>query len=109
MTDVNKSQRMRDYFNEHDGEVSISEVEDEVGIRYQFAYQVLRRHCRKNDIELPTTQNNGETKKDRMIEMWEDGLSISEVAKEVDTNYSYAWSTIDEHRKDKKQEDNEEA
>lgn len=100
MADINKSARMRQYFDEHDGDVSIAEVADEIGVRYQFAYQVLRRHCRKNDLELPTSNNSGPTKKDEMIELWEEGMAIADIAKAVDTNYSYAWSTIDAYRKD---------
>jgi len=108
MSKVNKSQQMRDLFVENP-EKDISEIADDVGVRYAFAYQVIRRFVdKREDMEMPTKRNNGEpSKKDKMIQMYEDGASIADCAKAVDTNYSYAWKTIDDYRKKQQSEDTE--
>jgi len=97
---ANKSQQMRTFFDDNDGDVTIREVADEIGVRYQYAYQVIKRHCNKNDLEFPSGQG-GETKADKIRELYDDGLSIGDIAKQLNTNYTYCWSVVDKHRKNK--------
>jgi len=98
---VNKSKQMREFFEQNDCDVSIREVADEIGVRYQYAYQVIRRYCNKNDVELPTNNSDGETKADKIRSMWDDDMTIGDIAKELNTNYTYVWSVVDKYRKNK--------
>jgi len=99
MSKINKSQKMREIF-ENNEDITIKEIADEVEVRYAFAYQVIRRYCDKNELEMPT-ENTENTKKERIIELYEEGYSIADCSKEVDTNYSYAWKVVDDYRKSK--------
>jgi len=96
---MNKSQKVRNLF-EKNPNMSVSEIAEEVGIRYAFAYQVLRRHVDKNDnLEMPT-KNSENSKADTIREMFDKGLTIGEIAKKLNTNYSYCWQVCDKHRKE---------
>lgn len=94
---MNKSKAMRNYFVENDGDVTISDIANEVNVRYAFAYQVIRRFCDDSDYEMPTNEG-GVTKADKIRNLYDDGLTIGEIAKQLNTNYSYCWSVVDEYR-----------
>jgi len=100
---MTKSAQIREMFKENE-DITISEIAEELDIRYQYVYQVLRKYCAENDVEMPVN-NNGETKADKIRELWDDGMTIGDIAKELETNYTYCWSVVDKYRKDDNGED----
>lgn len=99
---MNKSKQMREYFDEKresEENITIAEIAENQDVRYAFAYQVIRRYCDKNNYEMPTN-NTGDSKADTIRQLFDDGLTIGEIAKQLNTNYSYCWQVCDEHRKD---------
>jgi len=97
---MNKSQNIRNIFKENDYKIGISEVAEKAEVRYQFAYQVIKRYCNKNDVEFPTNQNK-ESKADKIRKLYDEGKAIGDIAKELNTNYTYCWAVVDKHRKNK--------
>jgi len=79
--------------------MNISEIRDELGYRYQFCYQVIKRYCNKNDIEFPTNKNNKESKAAKIRKLYDSGMNMGEISKKLNTNYTYVWSVCDKHRK----------
>lgn len=97
---MSKSEMFRKLYEEN--EMSISEISKKTGNVYSFVYSVIERHCDKNDIELRTkSQSNKNTKANKFRELYDEGLTIGEIAKETNSNYSYVWSVIDKYRKNK--------
>jgi len=98
---MNKSQMIRNTFKESEHELNISEMSEKLEIRYQFVYQVIKRYCNKNDIEFPTNKKNKISKADKIRKLYDENKTIGEISKELNTNYTYCWSVVDKHRKNK--------
>jgi len=98
---MNKSANIRNIFDESNHEMSISAIAEKANVRYQFAYQVIKRYCNKNDIKFPANAKNKKSKADKIREMYDENMTIGAIAKELNTNYTYAWQVCDKHRKNK--------
>lgn len=87
-TSLSKSKRFIKLYN--DG-MEIKEIASLCNVRYNFVYNVISNHCRMNDVELRTNQINGSSKKVMIEELFKQGKSNTEIAKELKTNYNYVY------------------
>ena len=75
----------------YDGGLEIKDVATTLGIKYNFAYNVISNYCRMNDVELRTNKNKGDSKKSQIIALLGQGKTKTEVATEMKCNYNYVF------------------
>lgn len=90
---MNKSEMMREMFKKGK---TVSEVSHELNANYAYCYGVYQRWQTKlgNDYHMM----KGETKSNKIVEMFKSGKTVSEIAKELNSNYSYVWSVCNKVR-----------
>ena len=87
-TTLSKSQKFITLYNEG---LEIKEIASLFNVRYNFVYNVVSNYCRMNEIELRTNQVKGSSKKVMIEELFKQGKSNTEIAKELKTNYNYVY------------------
>ena len=87
-TTLSKSQKFITLYNEG---LEIKEIASLFNVKYNFVYNVVSNYCRMNDVELRTNQVNGSSKKVMIEELFKQGKSNTEIAKELKTNYNYVY------------------
>ena len=85
---TSKSKAMIELYNEG---LEIKQIAQAMDVRYNFVYNVISNHCRKNDVELRTNKENGNSKKVKIEELFKQGKSNTEIAKELKTDYNYVY------------------
>lgn len=84
--EVSKSAKIKGLF---DMGFETKEIAELLGIRYNFAYNVIQNYAFTTGIEFETTRKN--TKKDEVCRLFDEGKNNTEVAKELKMNYNYVW------------------
>ena len=92
-TTLSKSKKFIKLYNEG---LEIKEISSLFNVRYNFVYNVISNHCRMNDIELRTNQSTGSSKKQLILELFNQGKSNTEISKELKTNYNYVYKITKE-------------
>ena len=87
-TTLSKSQKFITLYNEG---LEIKEIASLFNVRYNFVYNVVSNYCRMNEIELRTNKVNDSSKKVMIEELFKQGKSNTEIAKELKTNYNYVY------------------
>lgn len=87
------SQKIRDLF--HLG-YAIKEISILVGVRYNFAYNVISNYVNIQDIE--THKTTKESKGDKIVEMYLEGQKPKDIAKALRSNVNYVYQTINKYR-----------
>lgn len=87
--EVSKSARMKQLF---DLGLSVKEIAEAVGVRYNFAYNVVSNYCMQEGIEIEKQKRGG--KKEQIIKLHKEGKSNKEIAIELKTNYNYVYSVL---------------
>ena len=87
-TTLSKSKKFITLYNEG---LEIKEIASLFNVRYNFVYNVISNYCRMNEVELRTNQVNGSSKKVMIEELFKQGKSNTEIAKELKTNYNYVY------------------
>ena len=87
-TTLSKSKKFITLYNEG---LEIKEIASLFNVRDNFVYNVVSTYCRMNEIELRTNQVNGSSKKVMIEELFKQGKSNTEIAKELKTNYNYVY------------------
>ena len=85
---TSKSKAMIELYN--DG-LEIKEIATAMQVRYNFVYNVVSNYCRMNEVELRTNKVDGSSKKAQIEQLFKDGKSNTEIAKELKTNYNYVY------------------
>lgn len=93
-----KSKRIKQLF---DHGLEIKEIAKIMGIRYNFAYNVISNYILINDIEVIQEK---ETKKSAAFKLFDQGKSIKEVVSELKMNYNHAWKIFQEWKKEAEEE-----
>lgn len=75
----------------YNGGLEIKEIASLLNVRYNFVYNVISNYCRMNEVELRTNQVDGSSKKVLIEELFKQGKSNTEIAKELKTNYNYVY------------------
>ena len=87
-TTLSKSKKFITLYNEG---LEIKVIASLFNVRHNFVYNVVSNYCRMNEIELRTNQVNGSSKKVMIEELFKQGKSNTEIAKELKTNYNYVY------------------
>lgn len=85
---ASKSKAMIELYNSG---LEIKQIAQALDVRYNFVYNVVSNYCRMNDVELRTNKENGNSKKVKIEELFKQGKSNTEIAKELKTNYNYVY------------------
>jgi DNA-directed RNA polymerase specialized sigma subunit len=88
----------RMYFDEGK---EVSEISKETGIRYQMVYNIVSESCLKRGIEM-RVREKGDSKKDRIVELFKEGRSLKDIARECDTYYNYVSKVVNRHLNESK-------
>ena len=88
-----KSAAMIELYNQG---LEIKQIADAMGVRYNFVYNVVSNFCRMNDVELRTNKNKENSKKVLIEQLFKEGKSNTEIAKELKTNYNYVYKITKE-------------
>ena len=83
---MSKSAKVKALFDQG---YEVKVISDMVGIRYNFAYNVIRNYIVVSDVEVVTEKK--ETKKDSVFKLFDIGKTLAEVSKELKMNYNYVW------------------
>jgi len=83
---MSKSAKVKALFDQG---YEVRQVANMVGIRYNFAYNVIRNYIVVNDVQVEETKK--ESKKDVVWAMFDQGITVGQVSKELKMNYNYAW------------------
>lgn len=87
--EVSKSARMKQLF---DLGLSVKEIAEAMGVRYNFAYNVVSNYCMQEGIEIEKQKRGG--KKEEIIKLYKEGKSNKEIAIELKTNYNYVYNVL---------------
>lgn len=71
--------------------LEIKEIATIMNVKYNFVYNVVSNYCRMNDVELRTNKANTNSKKALIEQLFNEGKSNTEIAKELKTNYNYVY------------------
>ena len=85
---ASKSKAMIELYNEG---LEIKQIAQAMDVRYNFVYNVISNHCRMNDVELRTNKTSESSKKVLIEQLFKEGKSNTEIAKELKTNYNYVY------------------
>lgn len=91
---TSKSQMMRDLYDQG---MSVSEIAKEVGVRYQFAYQVLSKHT---GGELRSSTASKTSKSSEFRRMFDEGMTVGQIAKATNSNYTFVFQVIKKYKKE---------
>ena len=83
----------------YDAGVPVTEIAKQLGIRYAFAYQVSQRHAAATGKEFSTGHVKGETKSQKIRDMFDSGMTKGDIAKQLNANYTFVWMTVNAHEK----------
>ena len=75
----------------YNGGLEIKEIASLFNVRYNFVYNVISNYCRMNEVVLRTNQVDASSKKVLIEELFKQGKSNTEIAKELKTNYNYVY------------------
>lgn len=92
--EVSKSQKMKDLF---DLGLEVKEIGELMGVRYNFAYNVVSNYVNMNGIPVETTKKAG--KRDKIVELYLAGKSNKEISIELQTNYNYVFNVLKAYKK----------
>lgn len=92
-----KSEKIRSLFSEGK---SVSEISKMLDSNYSFVYSVVQTYCLKNGIEMTTNSESKSSKSDEIRRLYDEGKTIGEIAKQLNSNYSFVWVVCDKYRKE---------
>jgi DNA-binding NarL/FixJ family response regulator len=97
---LSKSQKMKDLF---DLGFEVKEIAARMNVRYNFVYNVVSNYVIVSDLKVENTKVD--SKKDKVVELFNLGKSNKEIAIELKTNYNYIYKITKELKASKKEEE----
>lgn len=86
------------------GGYSVKEISELSGAKYNHVYNVCRNEVLVHGLETETTgRSNGNTKKAKILEMLQEGKTITEVSRELQCLYNQVWQVAKANGLTKKQ------
>jgi transposase len=80
---------------------SVSEISKEMGCNYSYVYGVIERMAnRKGEVMRESVEKKGSVSEE-IRGLYREGLSVGEIAKRLNRNYSWVWSVCEKERKSK--------
>lgn len=95
---TSKSGKMRELFNLG---LDVKEIAGLMGVRYNFVYNVVSNLVIVEGLSV--VSNKKESKKDKVIELFNQGKSNKEIAVELKTNYNYVYKIVKEYKDSNKE------
>ena len=90
---TSKSTQIRSLYNEG---LTVAQIAKELNCNYSFVYGVVKKECDKTGNPMTHSSKGG---KSTMIRnMWDKGMTIGEISKELNSNYSYVWTVVEKYR-----------
>jgi len=91
---LSKSKKMIALYSANLG---IKEIASLLNVRYNFVYNVISNEVRMNDsLTLRTRNNETDTKKAKIVELFNAGKSNTEISAMLKTNYQYVFKVTKE-------------
>lgn len=88
------------------GGLEVKDIAAKLGIRYNHVYNVVKNEVLVHDLEVEKSARGGEnSKKAQIVQMLQDGKTITEVSRELKCMYNYVWSVAKAAGLTKKQEE----
>lgn len=91
---MSKSAQIREMYDNTN--MTVAEIAEAVGVRYQFAYNVISRHCAKKGEEV--RKANPVTTSQMIRELAAQGLTPGQIAKKLNTNYAFVHQVVRKFR-----------
>lgn len=91
-----KSSKIKELY---DAGVPIGDIAKQMGIRYAFAYQVSQRYAASKGTPFKTGRTAGPTIASKIRELSEQGMTVGDIAKQLNKNYTFCWMTVDAMKK----------
>ena len=88
-----KSSKIKQLFM---GGYTIKEISELVGVRYNFVYNVVSNLVNMEGLEVERTKQT--SKKDLVVELFNQGKSLKEISIELKTNYNYVHKIVKEFK-----------
>jgi DNA-binding CsgD family transcriptional regulator len=76
---------------------SVKQVAEELGIRYNFAYNVVSNWVTVETIEVVKPVKDS-TKKQLIVEQWKQGSTLKEISVNLRTNYNYVFNVVKDYK-----------
>jgi len=92
---LSKSTKMKNLFELG---MEVREIANLMQVRYNFVYNVVSNYARINDIETSSVERN--SRKNEIIELFNQGKTNVEISKELKVNYNYVFKVLKEHKLD---------
>lgn len=83
---MNKSNKMKALF---DLGLDVKEISKQLDVRYNFVYNVISNYVLINGIEVDNARQG--SKKDKVLELLDDGRSVKEICVELQCNMNYVY------------------
>lgn len=93
--EISKSKKMIELYL---GGLEIKTISELMGTRYNFVYNVVSNHCNMNGLKINTNKKDGDSKKELIIKMFQEGKSNKEISIDLKTNYNYVFNTIKSYK-----------
>lgn len=92
---MSKSAKMKALFA---GGLELKEIAAELGVRYNFVYNVLSNYVIVEGLDVQKNERAG--KKDIIIFLHQQGKTNKEIAVELKTNYNYVHQVVAKYKKE---------
>lgn len=74
------------------GGLEVKEIAALTGIRYNHVYNVVKNEVLVHGLEVETSsRSNANSKKNKILEMLEQGMTVTEISKNLMCMYNYVW------------------
>lgn len=74
------------------GGLEVKEIATLTGIRYNHVYNVAKNEVLVHGLEVETSsRSNANSKKNKILGMLEQGMTVTEISKELKCMYNYVW------------------
>ena len=93
VNNTSKSTMIRSMY--HEG-LTVAQIAKEMNCNYSFVYGVVKKESDKTGTPMIKTAKGGKSTTIRA--MWDEGKSIGEISKELNSNYSYVWTVVEKYR-----------
>lgn len=95
--------------NQPDLEKLITEITKDLKLNYTICSKVIKKYVssvamatrrRAKKVKDETTDNE-QVKADIIRQLYDEGKTIGQISKHLNSNYSYVWSVVDKYRRSK--------
>ena len=90
---MSKSEMFRQMY---DAGMSVAKIARETGSHYSYVHGVIQRLCQKRGEEV--RKERKESKSDIIRAMVDQGKTVGQIAKELNSNYSFVYSVVKKYK-----------